>query len=416
MQLKTYFADLHVHLGATSEGKPVKITASRRLTFEAALKEARERKGLDLVGLVDCAAPGVQADLLSLLDRGELEELPGGGLRYKGEVTVLLGVEVETREKKGGLSHHVGWFPYLENLQAFSKRLGGLLTNITLSSQNCGLTAEELAELVLSEGGFLMPAHCFTPHKSLYGACVDSIYEAFSQETVQHIPAIELGLSADSELADLLPELAAFSFLSNSDAHSVAKIAREHNELLLEKPDFTEVVKALAQVEGRKIVANYGLDPKLGKYHRTFCLDCERIATEAPPVLQCPQCGSYKVVTGVLDRLMQLGEPGRQNPDRPPYVHQVPLEFVPGLGPASLTKLLNRFDNEMNVLHKVGYEELASVIGPKLARSVVLARKGKLPLKAGGGGHYGKAEANPAELQLELPLGGPLDEIRRKLK
>lgn len=35
---------------------------------------------------------------------------------------------------------------------------------------------------------------------------------------------------------------------------------------------FKEVVKALKNEEGRKVLCNYGLDPKLGKYHRTFAI------------------------------------------------------------------------------------------------------------------------------------------------
>ena len=37
---------------------------------------------------------------------------------------------------------------------------------------------------------------------------------------------------------------------------------------------------ALKNQEGRKIVANYGLDPKLGKYHRTYCEVCNKIYQE----------------------------------------------------------------------------------------------------------------------------------------
>ena len=35
--------------------------------------------------------------------------------------------------------------------------------------------------------------------------------------------------------------------------------------------NYTEILKALKNEDGRKIIANYGLDPKLGKYHRTYC-------------------------------------------------------------------------------------------------------------------------------------------------
>ena len=117
----------------------------------------------------------------------------------------------------------------------------------------------------------MIPAHAFTPHKSVYGNCVRRLPEMFSKSTLKKIPAIELGLSANTEIADRLKELAEYTFLTNSDAHSLPKIGREYNIIELEKANFKEVLLALQRKEGRKISANYGLDPKLGKYHRTFC-------------------------------------------------------------------------------------------------------------------------------------------------
>ena len=51
-----YVCDLHVHIGRASNGQAVKITASRDLTFENIAREAAERKGIDVVGVVDCLA------------------------------------------------------------------------------------------------------------------------------------------------------------------------------------------------------------------------------------------------------------------------------------------------------------------------------------------------------------------------
>ncbi len=44
----------------------------------------------------------------------------------------------------------------------------------------------------------------------------------------------------------------------------------------------------------------------------------------------------------------------------------------------------------MAVLHEVAEEDLARVVPPKTAALIVKARSGKLELKAGGGGTYGK--------------------------
>ena len=99
-----YVCDLHVHIGAAGNGKPVKVTASRELTFANIAAECVSRKGVDLVGIVDCASPAVIGDIGQLVDAGEMTQLEGGGLRYRDQVTVLLGSEIETREPGGGVA------------------------------------------------------------------------------------------------------------------------------------------------------------------------------------------------------------------------------------------------------------------------------------------------------------------------
>ncbi|MCL6508580.1 MAG: endonuclease Q family protein, partial [Bryobacteraceae bacterium] len=72
-------------------------------------------------------------------------------------------------------------------------------------------------------------------------------------------------------MADQIAELHRYPYLTNSDAHSLRKIAREYEEVRLAAPTFAELEKALRGEDGRAIVANYGLNPKLGKYHQTVC-------------------------------------------------------------------------------------------------------------------------------------------------
>ncbi|MCU6339923.1 endonuclease Q family protein, partial [Enterobacter quasiroggenkampii] len=85
------------------------------------------------------------------------------------------------------------------------------------------------------------------------------------------IDAVELGLSADTEMAGCISELDRFTLLTNSDAHSLSKIAREFNSLAMASPTFKEWAMALRREAGRGVTANYGLNPRLGKYHRTSC-------------------------------------------------------------------------------------------------------------------------------------------------
>ncbi len=387
-----YFVDLHVHIGRSESNLPVKVTASQNLTFANIAKECQMRKGIDIVGIVDCASPRVMEDIATLIQSGAMWELPDGGLRYRNEVTVILGSEIECKEKNGGLSHHIAYFPFFADIREFSKTISKIITNPNLSSQNSGITAQELFEIINNLGGVLIPAHAFTPHKSIFGSCAAHLNEIFLSSTLKEIPAIELGLSADTFLADYLTELSSYTFLTNSDAHSLPKIGREYNIIQMEQPSFNELLMAFRRESGRKVLANYGLDPKLGKYHRTFCLTCNTTASGPPPVVSCEQCGSKQITKGVLDRIVEIsnGRKSKSPSHRPPYYHQVALDFIPGIGKKTKDKLFSNFKTEINILHKATLQELSEVVGFKIAADILLARNGELSLLPGGGGKYGK--------------------------
>jgi uncharacterized protein (TIGR00375 family) len=389
--LVEYFGDLHVHLGRTLDGRPVKVTAARNQTLPNVLEEAR-KKGLNILGIVDCACPQIYVELEEMLSQGKAEELRQGGIRCADDLTIIPGVEIEATEKNGGHAHWLAYFAHLDQLRSFIKFLTKHLSNPNLSTQKCHLPARALLSEVRERGGIFFPAHAFTPHQGVYGQCTASLRQLLGDDGFQLIFALELGLSADTELADHLAELSEITFLSNSDAHSLKSLGREYNIFELEAATWEELLKALKREEGRKVKANYGLDPRLGKYHRTFCLVCKKIAEEKPPVLKCPNCGSQNVVKGVLDRIREIGNwPEPHSPlHRPPYYYQVPLHFLPGVGPKTIEKLLARFGTEMKVLHSASLEELKETVGTTIAELIWKARQGKLKIEAGGGGTYGK--------------------------
>lgn len=388
-ELKSFYADLHIHIGRTGKGAPVKISGSRDLTFANIAKEAAERKGIQLVGIIDCHSPGVQEDIVASLDAGEMQELKDGGIAYKG-TTILLGTELEIREPGMGPAHLLTFFPDLVTMQSFTGWLQKRMKNVTLSSQRVYAPARTLQEEVYARGGIVIPAHIFTPHRSIYGSCAPRMADVLDLE---RISAVELGLSADSEMAGLLSELDPYTILTNSDAHSLGKIGREYNELILREPSYREFEKALQRIGGRGVAANYGLNPRLGKYHRTYCAGCSYIIDEAEAAVErCPYCGNPKIVRGVLDRIRSIADRTEPNvpAHRPPYHYQVPLEFIPGLGKTKLELLLHTFGTEMNILHQVPEEELAAAVGADLAGAIAAARSGVLRLESGGGGIYGK--------------------------
>ena len=393
--MEEVFADLHVHIGRSESGKPIKITAARSLNFANIARECADRKGISIVGIIDCASPYVIEDIENFLKTGEAYEIKDGGIIYKDKVCILLGSEVETsevsRNGKCGAAHNVCFFPHLEDIKAFSREMSTHIKNITLSTQRSNVSGYELIDIVEKYNGILIPAHCFTPFKSYYGNCVDRMKDIF-KEKFDKIFAIELGLSADTMLADTISELEDKTFVTNSDAHSLPKIAREYNKMLVKDISFKEVVKALKGEDGRKVLCNYGLDPRLGKYHRTFCDECNQVIETKEPVSVCPKCGSQKVTFGVFDRIELIKDKkGSKSPaNRPPYIYQVPLTFIPGLGAKTIDKLLDKFGTEMTILHKLSQDDLEAVVGEKVAKEIILAREGKMKLQAGGGGTYGK--------------------------
>lgn len=390
--LKEYFSDLHIHIGGGSDGSPVKITASRKLNFPNILEEAAFKKGLDIIGIIDCASPVVLKDIDEMLKDGSMRELKKGGILYSDQLLVLPGAEIESREPEGGQVHYISFFPHLKQIKEFSKTMANYISNITLSSQAAGLNGSELFKIVDYHGGTLIPAHIFTPHKSFYGRAFSRYSEIFSDDQWAKIPAVELGLSADTEMADLLPELSGKSFLSNSDAHSLPKIAREYNIFKMEELNYEEVIKVLKRESGRKIIKNFGLNPELGKYHRSHCENCGKIFSENKAVLKCPDCGNGKMVIGVKDRILDIAENESSiSPEhRAEYIYQIPLLDIPGIGKKTVQKLFDKCGTEMDILHNLDLKDLKNCTSSRVFFKLKKARSGKFNFKSGGGGNYGK--------------------------
>ncbi|WP_026694749.1 endonuclease Q family protein [Peribacillus kribbensis] len=385
--MKTFFADLHIHIGRTSSGKAVKITGAKSLTLPNILQSANDRKGLDMIGIIDAHSPEILSELEEMLKAGELSEVQGGGLKYQ-DLVLILGSEIEIYDENcKGPIHILAYFPHLAEMREFSLWMQNHLKNIRLSSQRIYVNAVILQQKVKELGGLFIPAHVFTPFKSLFGKGVEvSLQEVFDPDLID---GIELGLSSDTYMAGGIKELNPYVFLTNSDAHSLGKIAREYQSVYLMEPSFAELKKALSEEEDRRIQANYGLNPLLGKYYDSVCPKCLQ---KKPADDGACSCGSQKFIKGVSKRIEELKSyfPNDHQRKRPPYIHQVPLEFIPGLGPKSLEKLLKAFKTEMGIIHHARFEELSVIVGEKTANYIDLARKGQLDIEAGGGGRYGK--------------------------
>ena len=302
---------------------------------------------------------------------------------------MIPGSEIEIYDEHcHGPIHVLAFFPTIEIMKSFSVWMSGYVKNIHLSSQRIYCDGITLQKTVRSFGGLFIPAHVFTPFKSLYGKGVTSSLNEVFDPTL--IDAIELGLSADTDMVKSIKELDQYVILTNSDAHSLGKMAREYQTMRLEQASFAELKKALREIDGRAITANYGLNPLLGKYHQSVCGKCLHQVDEGEK--DCPACHSQHIIKGVSTRIKELSIEVEQYRTRPPYIHQVPLDFIPGLGPKMLERLLQAFGTEMTILHKVAVEDLEKVVPKKLAGYIDQARKGALSFEVGGGGKYGKVK------------------------
>ena len=189
--MNEFFADLHVHIGRAENNKPIKITAAKSLNFANIAKECEERKGINIVGIIDCASPYVIQDIEEFLKTGDAYELEDGGIIYKDKVCIILGSETETSEKgrngKKGSARNLCYFPHLKDIKAYSEEMSKHIKNITLSTQRSDLSGYELIDIVEKYNGILVPAHAFTPFKSYYGNCTDRLKDIF-KETIFSYP------------------------------------------------------------------------------------------------------------------------------------------------------------------------------------------------------------------------------------
>ncbi|MGP4072397.1 endonuclease Q family protein [Piscibacillus sp. B03] len=363
---------------------PVKISASNNLTISNIFEYVREKKGLDLVGVIDAHVPEVIEEI-ELLLQNECIELDEGGIS-NGSVTMLLGSEIELYDQNcSGPIHVLCFMPTLQKIKDFSNWYKQFVKNPTLSSQRMYVQSKELQKKVKELGGLFIPAHVFTPFKSLYGKGVrKSLTEVFDP---QLIDGIELGLSSDTSMADIIHELEPYTFLTNSDAHSLEKIGREYQEIRLKGPTFKEFQLALKELEGRSVIANFGMNPLLGKYYNTICRGCNARVDYAE---YCPSCGSKKMIKGVSERIKEVSQHHESSKrKRPPYIHQVPLEYIPGLGPKTLEKLRDVLYHDMYIIHEATIEELTKNSNKLIAERIIQLRKGELDISPGGGGTYG---------------------------
>ncbi|MCE5214631.1 MAG: TIGR00375 family protein, partial [Methanobacterium sp.] len=352
-------ADLHIH-------SKFSMATSKNMVPETIAPQAK-LKGLDLVATGDA----LHHKYLQVLDES-LEETESGIFSIKSGLNVnsiskfILTTEVEDLKRV----HHLLLIPSFEVAYNLRKEFKG---NLDADGRpKVRMNGAEIMDIAKEHGCLIGPSHAFTPWTSVYKA-YNSLKDCYDGKP----DFLELGLSADSEMADRIKEIQDIPFLTNSDAHSPwpHRLGREFNQIELKELSFKEITNSILK---NKIIANFGFDPRLGKYHKTACIKCYKQFTidEALKLrMKCP-CGGI-IKKGVDYRIYELSdwEKPHHPHQRPPYIHLLPLAEIisliydKGVTTVFVQKiwqgLVQKFGNEIKVLIDASLVDLEDM-DPKL--------------------------------------------------
>ncbi len=404
-------ADLHLHSHYSR-------ATSKELTFEHLWKWA-QLKGVNVVGTGDIAHPGWLAEMREKLEPAEdglfrlkdeyaatvAQEVPAA---CRGTVRFLLAGEISNIYKRHDATrkvHNVVFAPSLDALAKLQSRLE-TIGNIRADGRPIlGLDSRDLLEIVLENDprGHLIPAHIWTPWFSMLGSKsgFDSVEACFGDLT-PHIFALETGLSSDPPMNWRVSGLDGYTLVSNSDAHSPPKLAREAT-LFNTELSYDALFAALKSGDPTQFLGTLEFFPEEGKYHLDGHRKC-KVAWEPPTTVGhnglCAVCGK-PVTVGTLHRIEELADrpPGYRPPHSHPFESLIPLpeilSEIEGVGPASKRVqaqyfgLLERLGPELAILRQIPLEDIDAAGGPLLAEAIRRMRAGDVWAQAGYDGEFG---------------------------
>ncbi len=381
------------------------------------------RKGLGLIGTGDFTHPGHFQDL-----RDKLEPDPAGFYRLRqGESGVRFVPTAEvaniyTQDGRGRRIHTLLIARSLEEVAELNRALASRGNVAADGRPIFGFSARHLVKLVRETAPetLVVPAHIWTPWFSVLGerSGFDSLADCFGEE-LPFVPAIETGLSSDPEMNWRLSQLDGLTILSNSDAHSPAKLGRECNAWLAPLT-WDGLRETLFRRETGRLRFTVEFFPEEGKYHWAGHRACGVSVSPGEYTAlsgRCPKCG--KALTGgVASRVEALADrPAGFVPEGAvPSVHLVPLDEVIGeaLGQGPGTKavlalwdrLVAEAGNELAVLFFMPGPAVRELAGERVATAVEKMRRGEVLAIPGYDGVYGKIRIFP-EPESAAPVAGP---------
>jgi len=402
-----FIADLHIHSKYSRATSP-------DMDIEH-LAQWAPRKGIKLLGTGDFTHPAWFQELKS-----KLKEENNGIYRFDDTYFMLTAEVCNIFSWQGKVKkiHTLILSPNFSEVAKINEQLQKFGNLNSDGRPILDLETYRMVEIIkkVSPASGLIPAHIWTPHFSLFGANsgFDKIQDCF-KEYSESILALETGLSSDPPMNRRLSHLDKFSLVSNSDAHSPARLGREANCFTC-KMDYQEITQAIKT--GNKFLHTLEFFPQEGKYHFDGHRKCGVRMHPQEAVKNgniCPLC-RRSLTVGVLHRVEELAD--RRIEEIPasftPFKYLIPLEEIiadaQGVGRDSqqvrnkYLSLVERWGGELEILLNLSEEEIRDNFPPEIGLRILAVREGKVVIKEGYDGVYGeiKVEAGKPDGQLNL--------------
>jgi len=402
-----FIADLHIHSRHSR-------ATSKNISLESLWKWA-QLKGIAVIGTGDFTHPKwfhemkekletIDNNIFKLKHNYQSNDIP---ISCRAEVYFMLTAEISCIYNKKGKVRKIHSLVFAPDFLTASK-INATLSKIgNLSSDGrpiLGLDAKELLKIVLdiSDDALLIPAHAWTPHFSVFGASsgFDSLEECF-EELTPHIFAIETGLSSDPLMNWRLSSLDRITLISNSDAHSPAKLGREAN-IFDTEISYKAMMNAIKTRDGFEGTIEFF--PEEGKYHYDGHRACGISLSPKETIKHnylCPVCGR-RVTVGVMHRVEKLAdrENGFRPSGAPPFYSLVPLPEIiaeaikVGVNSKAVNNeylhIIEKLGNEFKILMDTPLDDIERASSPIIREAIARVRSGNVNIAPGFDGEYGK--------------------------
>lgn len=375
------------------------------------IEEACRRKGLDIVGTADFTHPQwfkeIEDNLVEIGKTGlyQLKTKADSPIRF------MLSSEVSLIYKQGDKTRKIHLVVQAPNIKAV-RELNQALTEQGFNIRSdgrpiLGLSTPDFVGLCLKiDPRFIIyPAHIWTPWFSVFGSKsgFNRLEECFLDQT-EFIYAYETGLSSDPEMNWRVSQLDNLILLSNSDAHSLANLAREATIMDLPELSYDAFLDILKNHRKERVITTLEFFPEEGMYHldghRQCNFVCQPKETKKINGL-CPNC-HRPLTIGVSSRVEELADrPVGYRPEGvADFEKLVELDKIiaESLSLKSRTSkkvqaiyeaMLTTWGSELEILRRATIEEIAKNFGAMIAEGIRRVRAGELTVNPGFDGQYG---------------------------